>query len=422
MFCQHCGKSIDDGTKFCPYCGNVPELSAKGEFSDLSDNNEEKPELIENLNDTGAVWDNADLSSDGNSACLPETEVPQIQDETQQPVSDAVKAVSVRKQKHSAKKAGTGATVAVCALFMVVTLVLTICTSSMWAAREILSDGMLSDMVSDVDPLSVKVGDLITDVNAIDSTLKQFGITEGASGISADDTVGEIIENSFKKYGLTEDKAEQFLEESALLPYVSEVVKSYENYLLTGEDENVVKEKKLKAVILDCIDYSRSELGIKFADDTEAQIDKALKENKDIIRSANPTNALGAGGKYIRYIFFMPVLIAASVITIAAAALAGVITKRADAALITLGVPTVLFGGVFLFTGLFPRVILSWAKVPNALFGDTIEEIGAVFTKIGLAEFVTGIVLIAAFVLCKIVAKKMADKAVRDNSSSVQNV
>lgn len=427
MFCQHCGENIDEGTKFCPFCGNKPEMLDEDQTSELSDYGKQDMELNEKTEAAEEVSASIGLSAAEDLELVPEADSSQLPDDTQQLLSESnsdntVKGTTVKKQKRFVKKAGTGTTVAVCALFMVVTLVLTICTSSMWAAREILSDGMLSDMVTDSDPLSVKVGDIITDAYLLDSTLKQVGIEDGVSGISADDTLGEAIERSFSKYGLTEDNAEQFLENSALLPYISDLVGAYENYLLTGVDDKPVTEKNLKAVIIECVDYAKKEFGVKFAVDAEEQIDKVIKDNKDIIRSVNPTYALGAGGKYIRYIFFAPVLVAASIITIAAAALSGVITKRVDAALITLGVPTILFGVIFLFTGLFPRVIISWVNVPNTLFGDSIEEIGAVFTKIGLAEFVTGAIFIAGFVLCRVIVKRMADKAAKVNSSSVQNV
>lgn len=419
MFCQHCGKCIDDGTRFCPFCGN--EADSPAEFMEIADYSEESSEQnVFSATDAQPAEEYKDVAADISQPLFAENSETIVNSGNIE--NDAVKSVAVKKQKCSVKKAGTGVTVVVCALFMVLTFVLTACVSAMWAAREILSGGILSDMALDIDPLPIKVGDLITDVGELDSTLKQIGISEGANGISADDTVGEVIENSFRKYGLTEDNVEQFLEESAMLPYISEIVQSYENYLLTGEDNDVVREKKLKAVILECVDYAKREFGVKFADDMEAQIDKALKENKDIIRSVNPSESLGAGGEYIRYLFILPVLFGVSIITIAAAVLAGVITKRIDAALITLGVPTLLFGGAFLFVGLFPRVVISWTGAPNALFGDGMEEIGSAFTKIGLSEFATGVVLIAGFVLCKVIAKKIAAGAQKDSSSAVQNV
>lgn len=438
MFCLHCGNAVEDGTKFCPFCGNEADKPAEAEpmnaadrsvqmadssdvISDVSDNTD-KSDVTGNtaeaspvVNIANSTEDNGDTFAE-NSSDMAESSI----DEAKK--ASSMQAAAVKPNKTPIKRASTGVTVAVSALFTVITLVLAVCTTSMWAVRAVLDGGMMSEFVSDINPLYIKASDVFTDPEDLDYLLKQVGIEEGIDEISADDTIGDIVDKTLVEYGLSEDRAERLLEESALVPYLTDVVKAYENYLLTGVDTKPITDKALKQTIMDCVNFASNDLGVKFAPDFERQIDKLLKDNKDIIRAANPTEALGIGGGYIRYIFLVPVLIAASIITIAVAVLAGVITKRVDAALITLGIPTVLCGMVCLFTGLFPRVVLSCIGIPNAAVGSSVEVFGAKFTEIGLAEFGIGVILIALFVVYQIVLKKLADKTGKNSASSVQNV
>lgn len=426
MFCLHCGKAVEDGTVFCPFCGNEADKPADTAVQPVQPDYSEPENSITDTTETtdfnSGMEYVADVSSD-KSGDLSEPADPVVPEtiETEQKTepanADSIQPTVVKPPKKPVKRMGSGAAVTVCVLFTVITLILTVCTTAMWAVRDMLNGGMVSGLVKDVNPLYIKAGDVFEKPEDINNLLKQVGIEGGISEISAEDTVGDILDENLAEYGLSEDAAEKLLEKSPLVPYISKVVSAYEDYLLTGVDSKPVTDDALRQTIMECLNYASGELGIKFAPDTEQQLDRLLKDNKDVIRAANPTEALGTGGGYIRYLFLVPVLVVASLITAAVAALAGVITKRIDAALITLGIPTLLCGFACLYVGLFPRVAISAIKIPSAAVGGSIETIGAKFTEIGLSELITGVMLIVMFTAIKVISKKIAAK-----NAEMQNV
>lgn len=412
MFCLHCGIAVEEGTQFCPFCG----YEANKPADVTKQNSANQPELSESESvakemEISEVSEPVEATpSEDSNAVNSEPERTETVQEANTEVTESIQPTVVKPPKSPKKRMGKGGAVALCVLFTVLSLILTICTTGMWAAKDILNGAMVSGFVSDVNPLYIKAGDVFEKPDDINNLLKQIGVEEGIGEISPDDTIGDVLDKSLAEYGLSEDAAEKLLEKSPLVPYVSKVVSAYENYLLTGVDSEPVTDESLKKTIMETLSYANTELGIKFAPDTEQQIDRLLKDNKDVIRAANPTEALGTGGSYIRYLFLLPVIIAATLITVAVAVLAGVITKRLDTTLVVLGVPTLLCGFTCLFVGLFPRVAFSAFKIPSAAVGGSIETLGAKFTEIGLSELITGLVLVVAFIVHRIISKKIADK------------
>lgn len=405
MFCAKCGKQLDEGTKFCLFCGAVQDA----------------PELSLDLEDAPIIPETSSAEA-GNTELSPEmpfTEEEKVFD------TDAAEEVSPRTNDNpveekpvkvkAVKRGGkpprsAGVTALVCVLFSLLTLVFGFASSGLWAARDLLNNGAASTLVSQSNPLYFSAKNYITDVPALEKTLKDCGIADVNIGeIGENETIGDVIERAMADYGMTEDKAEELLgKNTKLMSYLGKVVASYETYLMTGEDAKAINEKDIKETVLSCMDYAARELGFKFRPDYDKRLDAFLKANKDNIRAANPSEALGVGGGYIRYAFSLPVVIVVTLLAVMFAALAGVISRRADAAFITLGIPSLMCGVYFLYVGLFPKVVLASAGIPTIAIGDSVETMGEIFVNIGLAETIIGVLAVAAFVVYRVIAAKRA--------------
>ncbi len=406
MFCAKCGKPLDEGTRFCLSCGAFQEVTdIEPESSDLNEELYER-DFPEESDIESSKLSDFDAASEKDVS----EEVLEPTDQSVPPLKPTV----ARPEKHIRKPMSVAPTVLICILCSVLTLVLALGLTTLWETRNILQNGSVSAAAAQMNPLYLKAKDIFKDTAALEKALADSGIADVEIGeIGEDETLGDVIERTFVKYGVTEDEAEQFLEKSALMPYLTEVVSAYENFLLTGEDVKPVTDKRLKETALNCMDYASKELRFKFRPDSEQRLDDFFKKNKDEIRALNPSEAFGVGGSYIRYWFSLPVIITAAVLTLAAAALAGIITRRLDAAFITLGIPMTLSGTVFLYIGLFPKLALEQVNIPSAAIGDSAETLGAGFVQAGAVEAVIGVVFIAAFIVYRVLSAKLAKKALQ---------
>lgn len=415
MFCAKCGKPLDEGTKFCLFCGAVQD-AAEIELEDAPI----IPETPVETNYTQAQFPEAELSADNaeehdgeNCAVreeIPETDEQNIAGASSTETVKPIKAKSVKRDRKPPMRAGFSAVI--CVLFSLLTLVFVFASSGLWAVRDLLQNGAVSTVVAQTNPLYLNAKDFIIDVPALERALKDSGIADVQIGeIGENETVGDVIERAMVDYGMTEDKAEQLLgKNTKLMSYLTEIVTSYEHYLLTGEDFKVITDKKLKETVLSCMDYAARELGFKFRPDYEKRLDDFFKANKDLIRAANPSEALGVGGSYIRYSFSLPVVIVVTLLAVLFAVLAGIITRRVDGAFITLGIPSLMCGVYFLYVGLFPKIVLSNAGIPTVAVGDSVETMGKVFVNIGLVETIVGLLAVAAFVIYRVAAAKISRK------------
>ncbi|MGN0679274.1 MAG: zinc-ribbon domain-containing protein [Oscillospiraceae bacterium] len=437
MFCVKCGKPLDEGTRFCLLCGAVQDTVDIGQEMELPPEPDipeieemdsptipeysseaaslENSEPTDTIDTAVSAYEHLAKEEDASHSEETFTAEEYLDDSPESPESEAVptvKAKAVKPDRPRKKPMSAGFSAVLCVLFSLLTLTLTVVSTSLWTMRDVLQSGSLSATTKQVNPLYFKAKDVIRNTDALEKALARCGIAEVDFGeISPDETVGDMIDRTFADYGLSEEEAEKFLEKSELMPYLSHVVSSYETYLLTGEDNRPVNDKKLKETALSCMDYASKELGFKFRPDSEKRIDNFIRQNRDLIKGANPSEALGVGGSYIRYAFSLPVVIAASVLTLLFAVLVGLITRRADAAFATFGIPTFISGLMFLYMGLFPRLVLENANIPSAAIGDSIETaFGADLVQAGTIETVVGIVFVAAFIVYRVLAAKIAKK------------
>lgn len=446
MFCVKCGKPLDEGTRFCLSCGAVQdtvdieqemELPPEPDIPEIAEANSptipeysseiaplENSEPTDTIDTAVSAYEHLVKEEDAPSSDETFTAEEYLDDSPESPDSPeseavpTVKAKAVKPDRPRKKPMAAGFSAVLCVLFSLLTLTLAVTSTSLWTVRDVLQSGSLSATTKQVNPLYFKAKDVIRNTDALEKALARCGIAEVYFGeISPDETVGDMIDRTFANYGLSEEEAEKFLEKSELMPFVANVVSSYETYLLTGEDNRPINDKKLKETALSCMDYASRELGFKFRPDSEKRIDNFIRQNRDLIKGANPSEALGVGGSYIRYAFSLPVVIAASVLTLLFAVLVGLITRRADAAFATFGIPTFISGLMFLYMGLFPRLVLENANIPSAAIGDSIETaFGTDLVCAGTIETVAGIIFIAAFIVYRVLAAKIAKKKELQNN------
>lgn len=427
MFCVKCGKQLDEGTRFCLSCGAVQDTVDFGQETDLplepdnpemaeSDYDESVMSLLGDLEDDSS--ETADDADDFNEKNTSEDYAPKDYDEETPDVSDkaddaapARKAKVMKPDRPRRKPMSAAPTVLICILFSVMTLVFSMSSSALWGMRDLLVNGFVSTEAKSLNPLYLNANDIITNPAALERALSDSGIADVKIGeIGANETLGDLIERTLPDYGLNEEKTEKLL--GSFMPFVSDVAAAYETYLLTGKDTKPITDETIKSTALGCMDAAR-ELGFKFRPDSERRMEDFFRNNRDLIRQSNPTEALGVGGSYIRYAFSVPVIVGLCVLAVVTAVLAGFITRRADAAFISFGIPMFISGVALLYVGLFPRVVLASAGIPSIALGDDIEQYAAVFTRLGTVELVLGVVFIAAFAIYRVIASKISKKALQ---------
>lgn len=429
MFCVKCGKPLDEGVRFCLSCGAAQdtvdfgqemELPPDPDIADISETAESDLPLLGDFEDDSP--ETADEADDFNEKSTPEDYAPEDHVEETPDISDVFdvsgesgdsapvrKATVMKPERHRRKPMSAPLTAVICVLFSALTLVFGMGSSALWAIRDLLTNGFVSTEAKSLNPLYLNANDIISDPAALEKALSDSGIADVKIGeIGDNETLGDLIERTLADYGLNEEKTEKLL--GAFMPFVSDVAAAYETYLLTGKDTKPITDETIKSTALGCMDVATKELGFKFRPDSEHRMEEFFKNNRDLIRKANPTEALGVGGSYIRYAFSVPVIVALSVLAVVMAALAGFITRRADAAFISFGIPMFISGAAFLYVGLFPRVVLAGAGIPSIAMGDDIEQYAAVFNRLGAAELVLGVVFIAAFAVYRVLASKIAKK------------
>ncbi len=415
MFCLKCGKPLDEGTSFCLSCGAVqdivdfgeePELPSERDISEAAGS--DLPLLGEFEDDGSEAADEADDFNEKNTTEDYDEGAAEISDIAGEP-APVRRAKVMRPERVHRKPMSAAPTFLICVLFSALTLVFGLGSSALWGVRDLLTNSFVSTEAKNLNPLYLNANDIITDPAALEKALSDSGIADVKIGeIGKDETLGALIERTLADYGLNEEKTEKLLD--SFMPFVSDVAAAYETYLLTGKDTKPITDETIKSTALGCMDYASKELGFKFRPDSESRMDDFLKKNRELIRKANPTEALGVGGSYIRYAFSVPVIATLGALAVVMAALAGSITRRADAAFISFGIPMFISGAALLYVGLFPRVVLASAGIPSIAVGDDIEQYAAVFTHLGAAELVVGVVFIAAFAVYRVIASKIAKK------------
>lgn len=256
---------------------------------------------------------------------------------------------------------------------------------------------------------------------------------------SVDDLTIEILTNNFSKlrddeiknivdkysnedfpeqtFEIDKEKIDELLndEKSAVKDYLCDIIKAYEEYLITGDDSEPINEKDLKKLATGCVEFVLSGKDSSYIEEINREMDEVIEKNKKTLGSYNPSNIMENAGSLPQMALSIITIIAAVVLAVGLAVVIAIITKRIDAAALTLGIAFTLSGiaalcvnivtsNLSMITGLDYTIV---SKTLSRLLSKTLAED---FTVLGIQALIIGVVFIAVFVVMNVIKKVVKNK------------
>lgn len=291
----------------------------------------------------------------------PTTE-PTPQNTEAESVPEAIKPIVLKAMKR--EPAGTAKTVAVCILFGLLAFVFAACSASSLTLRKTFQSSALSRAVGEVDPSDVRVGNFLIDASMADF-LETLYIP--ADRLKDDSTIAEVVTMTSAQYGrVSEADIEELLSDSKVMPELGKLVGSYEQYLLTGKDDEPLSHKKLLSKIKDLQPEIKAYTGIDISE-YYTDIEESLKGSSKEIRQMNPSETLNGAGKYTAAALSLPAVIILGVLSLGMIAIALLITKRPIASVRTMGIIFATVGAALLTVTFLRFPIISSADLGTSV-------------------------------------------------------
>ena len=428
MFCANCGAKLEDGELFCSQCGTRAEeiqgasdLAEEHSSAVSADKIEQTaqgaapaavapaPEQIVAPAETVAPAPEQIVAPDEPVYAPAQEAAPTAPVQTA-PADYPAEAVSI-KPAVKKKRMGTGGAVALCILFGIFIFAFVTAASALFSARTILTQERISAEVSQTNPASVVIGDILLEENVF-SSLKETGID--VAKIDEDTTVGDLVALMFPDENLHSDDIEELLDETAIMSELGSITAAYERYILTGEDSEPLSAKKLLALINKYKDKVYQFTGLNLGDYSQ-DIETSINDEKSTIKKLNPDYLLNGAGRYTSMALSLPAVITVGAAALLLAVLLGVITKRFCAPTLTLGICCTLCG-VSMVVGNFIssaqlRSVIPYGKGVVKVITDFTRSVCAPVTLVGAIAACVGVVLIVTAAIVLAISRKKQAKS-----------
>ncbi len=471
MFCVNCGAKVADNARFCGFCGATLTPAPAPEAAQAANAVPAEPVAVAPVSPAAPVAPVAPVAenipaaqvvTDNNAVDVPQTftapdfgqsavpaeatsapifsqdtsnAAPVMTDEAAQPAAPAgdipeyqnpagvppvQAAPAAAKPKAPAKKKGTAVTIVLAVVFGLLAFLLGVFAFTGGVVRNGLSSGEISSEVRKIDFGKIVVGDILTDPSMADVVEKNGLILPDSRPGRA--TIAQVaaltINKSVPAANLTDDMINKILDKSEINKQLSEVVKSYEEYIVTGKTRRFKDGlcAEIKDLVKSTEKYVIEIANMRLAADYEVQLDATLKDEEETIEGILPAAALKKYSGLIGFALSPVTLVAALVLCVVLAVLEGLITKRLTAGLITGGAVFALIGivltvGSVLLSNLASVISMDYVVVTDVLTPIIYNTFGISMLTAGLICLGLGLALIAAFIVLKIIAAKRANKA-----------
>ena len=205
-------------------------------------------------------------------------------------------------------------------------------------------------------------------------------------------------------------QAAEIIRKADISKEIAKIVQSYEDFIMSGKSD-VDISAELQRIILGAKQVYKDVTGMEVPADFDQDVINALKENAEALQQAAPQAALGVMGDTLRIVFSPAVWIAAFVLSALFPLLAGLITRRVPAGLMSGGAAYFVSGAGILITNAVSETVMKtlrfddgvMTKVFSNALGDKLMLCGAVLA-------VVGAVLIAAFIVVKVTSARKLRK------------
>ncbi|MCH5204955.1 MAG: zinc ribbon domain-containing protein [Oscillospiraceae bacterium] len=203
--------------------------------------------------------------------------------------------------------------------------------------------------------------------------------------------------------------------ESPAKDYISGVVKAYENYMLTGEDTKPFTEEKLGALARESVSYILEGMNESYVEEINMEMAQVVRENKAMWNSLNPSAFFGFFGSIVPMSLSIAMIFIDLGLAVLFAAVAALVTKRINAAAITLGISLVLAGGAAIAVNAVPANLAGITGLDHQIIRETVSDLvketfAGDFTVMGIRSLLLGVVVIGAVVAVKFIRRAVKNK------------
>ena len=323
----------------------------------------------------------------------------------------------VKRVRKEVKKMKLSVSVILAAVFGLFAFVFGIFSFVGGTVRMGLSSGELSAEISELEIGKIVVGDILVQDSMAD-VVKDNGIVlpeKHPERATIADIAACTINDYVHTADLTADQINEIFRRAHVSEELSSLVKAYEEYIVTGNTEEFADG--LCKEIKDLVKRSESNViniaGMRLADDYEEQLDNALDGERNSIESILPGEALDGVSGLIRFALSPVTLIAALVLAVVLVVLEWVITKRVNAALMAGGAAFTLIGIILTAASIILSNLtmiggLDYTVVNKVVSPMLYNTFGFKLLTGGLITLGVGLVLIAVFIVMKVLEKKRA--------------
>lgn len=286
--------------------------------------------------------------------------------------------------------------------------------------RNGIASGELSSGIRKTEIGKIVVGDILTRDGMADIVEKNGLVLPDKRPEKA--TIAQIaaltVNENLPNADLTEDKINQIIDKADISKELSRLVKSYEEYILTGDTREFSDGlcEEIKQVIVRSERYVIGIAGMKLAPDYEEQLDKVLDSESDAIEGILPEEALSGVSGVLGFVLSPVVLVAALVLSVLLILLVWLITKRVPAAFIAGGAAYTVIGALLIVASVFASNLtmfsaIDYTVVEKLLTPLVYNAFGMSMLYSGLITLGAGVILVALFIVFKVLQKKRAGTA-----------
>lgn len=389
MFCPKCGFESPEGRGFCMQCGaRLPDNEASGSASEKISTAASAPEIP-------AFQSAAPV----NTITVFEAPAKENTAKKKLPKSAAVR-----------KKAPASVITILTIVFGLFIFIFGLYSAVALPVSGALSNNAVSSAFVESKPAEVLVGELAEDEDFIAFLDEQNLYTEN---LSEDMTLAEFIVETSGMVNLDEEDIEEILEVSPIMELIGSIIKSYEDYIVTGNTDLTLSRSELKKQI----EELRSSL-LKYANydinDDKELLEELIDSNIKDIKKIHPEETIGNLGSFTAFILNPIVIVAIIALGLAMIVILIVVSRNPVPTLMMSGIQLIIDGAVASVISLLPDTIIKSAGITVRSQRKYILEIispltnnllisGLIFAAVG------AVLIIAAIISMNIIRKTRGD-------------
>lgn len=251
------------------------------------------------------------------------------------------------------------------------------------------------------------------DIETIIENISKFDKKE-ISAIAERYSSAEFPELTFE---IDKRRVQDLLNESGspVKVYLCELAKAYESYLLTGNDPKPVNEESLNKLSEESVSYVLEGMDSSYINEINKEMAQVVSENKASLSSCNPSAVFGMFGSILPMSLSTASIFIALGLAVVFAVVTAAVTKRIDAAALTLGISLVITAGAAFAVNAVPANLAAITGIDSKIMSETVSALAkdtlvGDFTVMGVRFLLVGVLIIGAVIAVKLITRALRNK------------